>query len=127
MGERTALTDQLRAILLERGITVPQGRRKLEQYLAAMLEAEDDTSVSPRIHQLIEDMRAAWQALDQRIKALDAEFTARAREDADARRLTSIPGIGVLNATALTAAIGTGETFAPGGTLPSGSGWFRGR
>jgi transposase len=62
---------------------------------------------------LIEDMRTEWQALDQRINALDEEFTARAREDADARRLTSIPGIGVLNATALTAAIGTGETFAP--------------
>jgi transposase len=114
VGERTALINQLRAILLERGITVPQGRRKLEQYLAALPEPEDDTAVSPRIRQLIEDMRTEWQALGQRIAALDAEFTTRAREDADARRLTSIPGIGVLNATALTAAIGTGETFARG-------------
>ncbi len=114
VGERTALINQLRAILLERGITVPQGRRKLEQYLAALPEPEDDTLVSPRMRQLIEDMRTEWQALDQRIAALDAEFTTRAREDADARRLTSIPGIGVLNATALTAAIGTGETFARG-------------
>jgi transposase len=114
VGERTALINQLRAILLERGITVPQGRRKLEQYLAALPEPEDDTSISPRVRRLIEDMRTEWQALDQRINALDAEFTTRAREDADARRLTSIPGIGVLNATALTAAIGTGETFARG-------------
>src|SRR5690242_76614 len=114
VGERTALINQLRAILLERGITVPQGRRKLEQYLAALPEPEDDTSVSPRVRRLIEDMRTEWQALDQRINALDEEFTARAREDADARRLTSIPGIGVLNATALTAAVGTGETFARG-------------
>jgi len=114
VGERTALINQLRAILLERGITVPQGRRKLEQYLAALPEPEDNTSVSPRVRRLIEDMRTEWQALDQRINALDAEFTTRAREDADARRLTSIPGIGVLNATALTAAIGTGETFTRG-------------
>ena len=33
VGERTALINQLRAVLLERGITVPQGRRKLERYL----------------------------------------------------------------------------------------------
>jgi transposase len=112
VSERTALINQLRAILLERGVTVPQGRRKLEQYLAALPEA--DRSVSPRIRRLIEDMRTEWQALDQRINALDAEFTARARADADARRLTTIPGIGVLNATALTVAIGTGETFARG-------------
>ncbi|TIN32037.1 MAG: IS110 family transposase, partial [Mesorhizobium sp.] len=35
-----------------------------------------------------------------------------ARNDAAARRLTSIPGIGVLNATALVAAVGDGSSFA---------------
>ena len=33
VGERTALINQLRAVLLERGIIVPQGRRKLELHL----------------------------------------------------------------------------------------------
>src|SRR5512144_68241 len=33
VGERTALMNQLRAVLMERGITIPQGRRKLEQHL----------------------------------------------------------------------------------------------
>ena len=37
VGERTALLNQLRAVLLERGIAIPQGRRKLEQHLDAML------------------------------------------------------------------------------------------
>ena len=32
VGERTALINQLRAFLMERGIIVPQGRRKLELY-----------------------------------------------------------------------------------------------
>ena len=36
VGQRTALINQLRAVLLERGIVAPQGRRKLEQSLAAM-------------------------------------------------------------------------------------------
>jgi transposase len=30
VAERTALINQARAILLERGIVVPQGKRKLE-------------------------------------------------------------------------------------------------
>lgn len=63
---------------------------------------------------LLEDMRAEWQELDRRIGAFDEEFAASARSDDAARRLATIPGIGVLNATALTAAIGTGETFARG-------------
>src|SRR4030095_977224 len=41
VGERTALINQLRAVLLERGITVPQGRRKLAQHLTAFLTDEE--------------------------------------------------------------------------------------
>ena len=40
-----------------------------------------------------------------------------ARTDPAARRLATIPGIGVLNATALVAAIGSGETFGRGRDL----------
>jgi transposase len=93
VGERTALINQLRAILLERGQSVPQGRHKLEQYLAAMPEPETDPSLTLRIRQLIEDMRAEWRELDRRIAAFDSEFVAQARNDPAARRLATIPGI----------------------------------
>jgi transposase len=117
VGERTALINQLRAVLLERGVTIPQGRRKLEQHLHAMTASDDDHSLSPRVRRLIDDMRAEWLELDRRIAAFDNEFAAYARSDADARRLATIPGIGVLNATALLAAIGDGQTFARGRDL----------
>ena len=117
VGERTALINQLRAILLERGIRVAQGRRKLEQHVVAMLDGDSDASVSPRMRQLIDDMRAEWLKLDQRIASFDNEFATRARNDADARRLATIPGIGVLNATALVAAVGNAQTFARGRDL----------
>ena len=38
VAERTALINQVRAILLERGVIVPQGKRKLEQHLAALTD-----------------------------------------------------------------------------------------
>jgi hypothetical protein len=60
---------------------------------------------------LINDMRCEWGELDRRIHAFDSEFAVRARADLDARHLTTIPGIGVLNATALVAAIGKGAEF----------------
>jgi transposase len=58
VGERTALINQLRAVLLERGITVAQGRRKLEEHLALLLGEEDSRPLplSPRTRLLIEDM-----------------------------------------------------------------------
>ena len=117
VGERTALINQLRSILLERGIVIAQGKRKLEQYLVALLDAQDGSDLSPRMRILIADIRGQWQELDRRIAAFDAEFVAFAKEDQDARRLSTIPGIGALNATALTAAIGKAEAFEHGRDL----------
>jgi transposase len=114
--ERTALINQLRALLLERGITAPQGRRKLERLLSEIL-AEDANGLGSRMRRLIEDMRSEWRGLDERITAFDDELAERARADEAARRLVTIPGIGVLTATALVAAVGNARTFARGRDL----------
>ena len=111
VAERTNLINQLRAILLERGIIFPVGRRKLELGVDAML-AEGDGMLSSRLRQLIGELRAEWRDLDAKIEALNGEFIDRARNDTAARRLTSIPGIGALNATALIAAVGDASGFA---------------
>ena len=68
--------------------------------------------LSLRIRLLIEDMRAQWSELDRRIASFDAEFVAATRSDEAARRLSTIPGIGALNATALVAAVGDARSFA---------------
>jgi transposase len=116
VGERTALINQLRAVLLGRGITVPQGRRTLERFVE-MLMTEETIPLSPRTRLLVEDLRAEWRELDRRISAFDEEFARQARTDGTARRLTSIPGIGPLNATALRASIGDAQTFGRGRDL----------
>lgn len=69
VGERTALINQLRGILLERGITIPQGRRKAQQHVAAILGQIEGASLSPRMRSLLEDMQAEWFELDRRIAA----------------------------------------------------------
>src|SRR4051794_12116384 len=86
VGERTALINQLRAFLLERGIIVPQGRRKLELHLGTLLVGKE-ASLSPRTRLLIEDQRAEWRELDRRIEAFDEEFAREARADEAARLL----------------------------------------
>ena len=116
VGQRTALTNQMRSILLERGVTVPQGARKLRNALAELF-ASDQPVLSARIGRLLQDMEEQWRQLDARIAAFDDEFAGMARTDPAARRLATIPGIGVLNATALVAAIGSGETFGRGRDL----------
>ena len=115
VGQRTSLINQMRSILLERGIVVALGRRSLLQALSTV--DDDDaggSGISPRVKTLLGDMRDQWQAIDVRIAALDEEFADMARNDPDARRLATIPGVGVLNATALVAAVGDGRSFSRG-------------
>lgn len=116
VGERTSLTNQIRSLLLERGHTVAQGHAKLRRKLVELLDP-DTTAVSARMAFLLEDMRRRWTELDRRIAAFDAEFTAMARTDERTRRLTGVPGIGALNATALVAAVGDATTFSKGRDL----------
>jgi len=117
VAERTALINQLRAILLERGLIAPQGKRKLEQFLSVLMDEPGGADLSPRMVQLVEDARAQWGELDRRIAAFDAELVCWAKENEDARRLTTIPGIGAIVASALVAAVGRAESFDHGGDL----------
>jgi transposase len=75
------------------------------------LLAAEQVSLSARTRLLVEGLRAEWRELDRRIRALDEEFALQASTDEAARLLTTIPGIGPLNATALAAAVGNAETF----------------
>ena len=117
VGERTALINQLRAILLERGMVAPQGKRKLQQFLAVLMDEQGGAGLSPRMVLLVADARAQWAELDRRIEAFDAEFVRWARENEDARRLVTIPGFGAIVASALVAAVGRAEAFDRGRDL----------
>jgi len=117
VGERTALINQLRAILLERGIVAPKGKRELELALVGLMDEREGDALTARMRMLIADMQAQWRELDRRIAAFEGEFVAFAKEDEDARRLTTIPGVGVMIASALIAAIGKAETFEHGRDL----------
>ena len=86
--------------MLERGIAVPQGRCKLARYLPEIL-ADERNGLGPRLRQLIEDIREEWRSIDQRIKGYDDELAEQVRNEDTAKRLISIPGIGVLTATPL--------------------------
>ena len=112
---RTSLINQLRAVLLERGIVLPKGRAILMRRLDEI--GLDGLAVSARAVQLLKDLRQECAVLDQRIRAYDYELADLTRSDEQARRLASILGVGVINATALLAAVGDGSAFAKGRDL----------
>jgi transposase len=110
---RTAVVNQIRGLLLERGITLRKGRRHVDAALPDILE--DATSkLSGALRMLIAQLKIELDQLASRIDEADSAMEQTAREDEACRRLTAIPGIGPVTATALIAAIGNGAAFRKG-------------
>lgn len=116
VGRRTAVINQIRAFLLERGIAVAAGPQRLRQRLPWVLE-DTAASLSERIRRLIRSLWEEWQQLDEQAKTVTCEIEQIARDDDTCRRLVEIPGVGPLVATALVAAAGNGTGFSSGRDL----------
>ena len=98
-------------------MVAPQGKWKLEQFLAVLMDEQGGAGLSSRMIVLVADARAQWAELDRRISAFDAEFVRWVKENEEARRLTTIPGVGPIVASALVAAVGRAESFDRGRDL----------
>jgi transposase len=112
VSQRVDATNQIRGLLLERGITVRQGLAPLRQTLPGILGSDSD-ALSPRMVRLRTDLAEDWRRLDERIAAVSAEIEALAAQDEHCQRLMSVPGVGPIISSAVVAAIGTGAGFKP--------------
>jgi transposase len=110
---RTSIINQIRALLLERGIAVRQGRRFLRAALPDILGRETDL-LSPRMVRMIAELSGDCRHLDQRIEDVTGEIEALAKEDEACQRLMTVPGIGPIIASAMASAIGEGAAFRKG-------------
>jgi transposase len=110
VANRTALSNQIRAFCLEYGIAMRKGAGLLKLEVATALE-NNANDLTPAMRALVASLMDDYQALEVRIQSLDREIERLARSDAMANRLTTIPGIGPLGATALIAAVGDGRQF----------------
>src|SRR5487761_920985 len=113
VSRRTSVINQLRAFLLERGITFRQGRKFLRTQMPEILE-DADRNLSPRMRSLIDRQWQEWKTLELQIEEIGMEIEGIAEQDASCQRLLQIPGVGPLIATAMVAAIGNGSAFAKG-------------
>jgi len=116
VARRTAQTNQIRGLLMEYGIIIPQGISYVRQQIPLILEdAENDLTYLFR--ELLLGLYDEMVHLDQRIKTLEVKLETLCAQNEDCQRLLSIPGVGLLSATALVAAIGDIGVFKSGREL----------
>ena len=113
VSRRTSTINQIRAFLIEQGITVRTGSHALRNSLFAILENRKD-EISPRMNDIIVCLYEDWQRLDQRIETITSEIEMISKSEENCQLLMTVPGIGPIISTAVVAAIGTGEAFGRG-------------
>jgi transposase len=110
---RTAVVNQIRGLLLERGVTMRKGRKYVDQLLPMILE-DADLKLSGALRTLLAQLKMELDQLTVRIAEMDRVIKQTAEEHEACQRMLAIPGIGPVTATAIIADIGNGQAFEKG-------------
>ena len=113
---RTAQANQIRGLLTEYGIVIPQGISHIATHLPDILE-DGENGLPGVFRQLIDRLDLHLKELDHQIRELEIQIQAWHRANEDSRKLAQIPGIGPITASALVASIGDAKHFADGRQL----------
>ena len=116
VARRTAQANQVRGLLLEYGIIIPKGISYIRRQIPLILE-DADNGLSDLFRGLLNDLYLEFVHLDERVDALEEKLKALCAQSEDCQRLLTIPGVGLLSATALVAAIGDIRVFKNGREL----------
>jgi transposase len=101
---------------MEYGIVMPRGISHVRMQLPLVLEAADN-GLSDLFREVLNELYQELVHLDKRLEAMEGKLLAISAQNEDCQRLLSIPGIGLLTATALVAAIGDISAFKSGREL----------
>ena len=106
----TQLMNQTRGLAAEYGAVCPVGKKAFTILLARMTDPTDET-VSVLLKTQFRDTRDEYELLRRRIESIEKQLHEIAKHNPLCQLLMTIPGIGVINATAIYSAIGNGVQF----------------
>jgi transposase len=113
VSRRTAVINQIRGFLLERGIIFSKGPVHLRKHMPDLLE-NAESNLTPRLRNLLAQLWQEWTQLEADIESTSEQIESICNADAACQRLREIPGVGPLVATAMVAAVGNGAAFQKG-------------
>src|SRR5215467_7329522 len=113
MRQRTQLINALRAHLAELGIVSAQGREGIQELLAIVADHKDQRiPIDARASLML--LATQLQAVQTLIRMIEKRIMAQHRSNEASKRLETIPGIGVIGATAIAATVADPSVFRSG-------------
>jgi transposase len=116
VARRTAQANQICGLLMEYGLIIPQGISHIRKSIPGMLE-DAENELTTMFREILSELYDEMVHLDKRIKTLEIKLETLCAQNEDCQRLLTIPGVGLLSATALVATIGDISAFKNGREL----------
>jgi transposase len=113
---RTAQANQIRGLLAEFGIVIPQGIGHIAKRLPEILE-DGENDLPGAFRHLLDRLGDHLKELDLQVSELEIQIQSWHRENEASKKLAQIPGIGPITASALVASIGDAKSFENGRQL----------
>jgi transposase len=110
LAARTARLNTVRGLLREFGVIIPVGARRVRPTVAAQLAATDTALPAARRPALQSALEEIGD-LERRLRAVERQIAALATVTPAVAALRTIPGVGLLTATALVAFVGNATRF----------------
>lgn len=102
---RTAQANQLRGLLAEFGLVMPQGMATLMKEVKCIV-ADDGHELPVLMRDLAQRLLSHLLEVDRQVQEIDNQVRQLSRQSNVCRRLEQVPGIGPVTATALEATVG---------------------
>jgi len=113
IATRTARLNTARGILREFGVVIPVGARHVVPRLRE-IDGDVDSGLPEPVVVMLREIATEIRELEVRIHSVEAQLKALAEQTPAVERLVSVPGIGLLTATALVAFVGDVQRFRTG-------------
>ena len=104
MRTRQARINLMRGLLRELGVVIPQGARTALARIPELIE-DAEAEIPDTMRALLFEVLAEVRDLEQRLAGIERELQRYACPESDARHLMQVPGVGLLTATTMVAAV----------------------
>ncbi len=115
---RTAQANQIRGLLAEFGIVIPQGIGHIVERLPEILE-DGENGLPGMMRELVERLGENLKDMDKQVGELERQIKLWHRENGQSRKLEEIAGIGPITASAFVATVGDAKSFKNARQVPA--------
>jgi transposase len=113
LAARVARINTVRGVLREFGIVIPLGSNRIVPTLQELLEDADSGLPDP-VRPALDEARSEILELDRRMRSVECQLRALSRQLPVVHRLRTVPGVGLITATAFLAFVGDVGRFPSG-------------